>query len=411
MTAVIATSAFGFAAATEASDCGACEGPAVILNGQVFQAGQLFEGKIDVVVDEADEAVSNAGAIGNTYAASVPGRTLDVTSNQTLLSDGNSEAMLRAGSANFVTALSNTQGNGVKLVSGDAPIHLYAEQVSEGNLRARTDVAGGYLRDVTANSAAVGNAVSTETGNGETYAELYQRQNGNVNASTLLGADELAGSTLVGSEAVANALTTTALYSGGALLKVDQRSNGAEVTANSQLQARRADGLAAVTSATGNSVSSEHFAGYAQLAGRQENTAFVLSNNEVELEELELEADLASVASGNIASISTTQSDGDIFLDQVNLGGGVQANAHLSVASGGADIYTRHGANAQAYGNALTGQTCSDCRVRMSGNSMQTNGSSVIAHSSISTTRGSAYGSAIAVGNSATYQTVSPGGY
>jgi hypothetical protein len=408
MTAVIATSVVGFAAATEASECGTCDGPAIILNEQLFDGGRIFQGTLDVVVDEAPEAAVSTGAIGNTYAAITNGRAIDANSTQRLDGNGASRTSLQAGYAASGAVLASTFGNGLKLESGDADISAHAQQISSGNVTSDALVNGGSISNLTANAASVANAISAETGNGEIVGDFYQRQNGTTRATSLVNVGRLGGNALIGTEAAANTVTTTALYSGGALLTVNQSAHGDMVLADSQASTGYADQITAHSSATGNSVSSEHFSGYAQLSGRQENASYIKSNSELEIDELEWDANVAALAQGNTASISTTQSDGHIYLDQLNMGGGVEANGSLTVNRGVMMADANQGLSVQAYGNALTGQTCSDCRVTMSGFSSQTNGANVVATGRVNTVGGNVYGSVVAVGNSATYQSVSP---
>ena len=408
MTAVIATLVSGFAAATEAgaTECGTCEGPAVILNDQLFLEGNAFSGSLDVIVEDAPEAVASAGAIGNTYTGITNGTAIEATNTQVQNGTGSSSARLQANVVQTGTVVASTFGNGLKLDSGDAHITATSDQLNTGNLSADAYATGFALHDTAVNAASVANAVSAETGNGEVYASIRQAQTGNTTATTGVLAHALGGTTIAGAEAAANTLTTTARYSGGAQLHVDQRSDGPTVIASSNVAAYQGQTVAGLASATGNSVSSEHWAGYAQLTGAQANNAYIRAESYVDLEELELDADATAIASGNLASISNTQSDGYVALEQTNFGGGVAAEAVMTVARGGAE--TGYTVNAQAYGNALTATGCSECNVRMSGQSHQVNGANVIARGTINGGSGSAYGSVVAVGNSATYQVNRP---
>jgi hypothetical protein len=196
------------------------------------------------------------------------------------------------------------------------------------------------------------------------------------------------------------------------LTDTTQTARGQAVIAETDLYAGYAGDAVANSTANANALTIENEYGYLNSRVSQESTANVDARSYVTLGgDFVGFASAAAYGVGNQAMISNTTSDTVIDTAQWN-GGDVLADAGL-IADGSGDQAL---ASAAAYGNVVTGALCgSDCsgdEAQLSATNHQVNNGAVRARATINVEHANtAAGSAVAIGNAATYQVSSPGAY
>jgi hypothetical protein len=161
--------------------------------------------------------------------------------------------------------------------------------------------------------------------------------------------------------------------------------------------------VTAASTAAANSATINNEWGYAQIRGRQSSATSVSADTRVTLGSWDGTAAVSAYGVGNATLATNVGSDMVLDVTQLNTGG-VDANAQFNAGSGnGGDVVVA----STAIGNAVTGYVCSQCGdAALSATTSQTNGGNITSTGSISVNgAGAIYGSASAIGNSATFIT------
>lgn len=344
---------------------------------------------------------------GNAYSAVGDDVTLDSTQHADGAVDANTEASV--GSAGYgVVATSAAVANGLTTEGG---LELRGTQLSHANATATTTSDTGYTGYAASSSSASGNVAALSAEGADITAILTQESTGTTFAHTI--GDHWGTDAQVVADAIASANNITAAGSTTTMLTAtDQVAHGDNVTSEVDLYAGFAGDAVANSTANANALTIDNQYGYLNAQAAQESTANVDARSYVTLG-----GDFAGFASaaaygvGNQAMISNTTSDTVIDTTQWN-GGDVYADAGL-IADGSGDQAL---ASSAAYGNVVTGALCgSECsrdQATMNATNSQYNGGAVHARATINAGHANtAAGSAVAIGNAATYQVSSPGGY
>jgi len=272
-----------------------------------------------------------------------------------------------------------------------------------------SDLTGDFIGHGAAAASSSANAISTAAEMAPMSGTITQSFDADVAASASLNArSRLEYDATAASVALGNAVTTYA-YSGGLDTSINQAGSGS-IAADTSMTADYADVVAASASAAANSIFTDHADEDVALTAVQSNGTDVSGRTEVTLNGLGWTASSLAMASGNMALANGIGGDVSMNIEQHNYGGGVEATAILN--SG--DVRENEGgvfASATATGNSVGGYACSDCVRSISATSHQINDADVRASTRINVGRTSSVaGSAVAIGNAASYASTSPGG-
>ena len=206
-----------------------------------------------------------------------------------------------------------------------------------------------------------------------------------------------ADATASSNSATISGYTTTVLNS------THQIANGSNVTAAVDLYAGYAGDAIGSATAAANTLTIANEFGYVQTGATQRSTADVTAQSYVTLG-----GDFAGIAAasaygvGNAAAVSNFGSDIVVNIDQDNAG---MVGAYAAVAGQGGDEAV---ASSTAYGNVISAGLCVTCTSEgipsLNAQSAQVNSGPIYASSVIQTPGArNVAGSAVAIGNAATY--------
>jgi len=355
----------------------------------------------------APEAVSTSTAIGNATAGQVMSGDIDVDAYQTL--EGNVGADNRLSGYAAGTALTTTTAYGNSSTGGTwSGTNFYrAEQESNGDVTANTDIDLQGAHQIASGTTAIANVSVPEAEYGANRTFQIQDSNGSVSSETDVDmcCTGTSGTfvTTAGGNAVSSTGSTTTNITGA----VQTTAQGETIRATSDVYMRDGESVLAASTAFGNSASVHNEWGYATLGREgselfQGNDSDIDSQSYVTLDHWSGYATSTAYGVGNSALISNVGSDTGLNAIQNNTGD-VYSQASLAGQStvGGTGIV-----NATSIGNAATATLCNTCGdAVLRGSTNQTNSGQVIAQGRVNAPNsGGVYGSATAVGNSATYQ-------
>jgi hypothetical protein len=375
------------------------------LSNDQFDAGGA-SAAIEANVDSAYDVGVSAVAGANAYAAAGEEIVLDNAQHADGAVDANVKASV--GSAAYgAVATSAAVANGLTAEGG---LELRSTQASHADATAVTTNDTGYVGYAASSASASGNVAALAAENADVMAVLTQESTGATIAQTT--GDHWGSDGQVVADAIASANNITAAGSTTTMLTdTTQAARGDNVTAEVDLYAGFAGDASANATANANALTIDNQYGYLNARASQESEANVDARSYVTLgSDFIGFASAAAYGVGNQAMIANTTSDTVIDTIQWN-SGDIHADAGL-VADGSGDQAL---ASAAAYGNIVTGALCgSECsgdQAALNANNEQTNIGAVRARASISAPHtNTAAGSAVAIGNAATYQVSSPGG-
>lgn len=374
-----------------------------VSNDQYDSGGASAE--MDATLNSAYDVGVSSVAGANAY--SVVGD--DIVLDNAQHADGAVDAKTTTsiGSAGYgVTAASAAIANGLTAQGG---LELRSTQLSHADAVATTVNDTGYVGYGASSASASGNVAALSAENADISATLTQESTGTTFAHTI--GDHWGSDGQVVADAIASANNITAAGSTTTMLTdTTQTAHGANVTAETDLYAGYAADAVANSTANANALTIDNQYGYLNSRVSQENSATVDARAYVTLGGDFLGfASAAAYGVGNQAMISNTTSDTVIDTAQWN-DGAVYADAGL-IAGGSGDQAL---ASSAAYGNVVTGALCgSDCsgdQAALSATNNQVNTGAVHARATIDAQHANTVaGSAVAIGNAATYQVSSPG--
>ncbi len=373
------------------------------LNGQVFLGD--FDGRLNVVVDVADQANAGAIAMGNAVSAYSGADDVALESTQALAGDGAAVATVTGETVWDATVAATGFGNALAVEGDGASLSALGDQAyANGALSSEAVLEVDRAGSAAVVASTVANAASATARDGEVTA-FFDQDNAAQNtaaAEAIVGdADALSVTAL----SVANTVTASADY--GALdVSAVQANSGDPVQATTFVDAGAVTALSAASTAGGNSLYATNVGPSGAIGGYQENTGYVRGETSVSLGGFD-EAAVSATAMGSSALLNTVGGDVSIALTQNNWSGGVEADARFTAAGGG-DAF----AASAAFGNTVTATSCSVCARPFQGETRQLSEGPVRSQTTISVggQAGSVAGSAVAVGNNASFSSAIPGG-
>lgn len=389
-------------AATLISASGSADSTNEALNGQVFLGD--FDGRLNVVVDVADQANAGAIAMGNAVSAYSAANDVALESAQSLAGDGTASASLDANAVGDATVAATAFGNGAALEGDGVSLNAFVEQdYAAGALASSAVFNAEEAGWGTAVASSVANAASADAEDGDVsgYFDQNNAAANTADARVTAGSADSLGATAL---SVANTVTAGADY--GALdVSVVQSNSGDPVQASSAIAADEVGAASAASTAGGNSLYAVNTGPTGAIGGYQENTGYVRAESVADLGGFE-EAATSSTAMGSSALLNTVGGDVTARLTQNNWSGGVEAVSAFTGAGGG-DAF----AASAAFGNTVTTTSCSVCARTFSGDTSQTSEGLVRAQTTLSVggAAGHLAGSAVAVGNNAHFASADPG--
>ncbi len=382
----------------------------VQLDNDPFSAG------LNVVAGDVASVLAAATALGNTLSVQVDTGNLALNNTQTLNGAGEAQSVVRVNSASdALDSIATTFGNSATITTCCGTIDAVSMQTTgQGATQtAISDVtADVWAFNPTSTATAVANAISYETWGGESItAWAGQLNNADVYSEAYLTSPLLADSATTTATSIGNSATMGGEQTG---LDVDANQENFATSIIAVAQTVSADGEDVINTATatGNAYNVENSYGFARVVAGQNNSANIVANSDVTLDLWEGWNASTAYAVANSTLVSNIGSDIDLTSIQDNEGD-VEATATFTggQADGGVgdNNITDFVTSATAFGNAVSGFVCSTCGGGITANNRQTNSGNIVASTSIQTGSGGALiGTATAVGNSATFHTVTP---
>ena len=372
------------------------------------QLGDVF-GHIDVVIDGGAEG--DAAAVGLSYGNVISVETpYDGTSlsSQDLRGSTSARATLTSDGdiGGAATATSTAYGNSSLYVAEGATVSGHSAQTSSGAIvESYSSVDVRNAGAISASSVSAVNMLATEVSDGgDLDASVVQTSSSRVFAQTDVNACCSGTSTLGSATAATNIYDATASGNSRNIHDVTQTSTGPSVTARNYVTQPDGTDIASASSATGNSVLVDSAFGYTQLTADQDNSSVIVSEAEIYLDDWEGTSSVSAYGVGNSTLAYNTGSATDAYVDQNNTGA-VYATTDVSSTGVSDGVMT---SSTTAIGNAYTGSVCVTCgsNAQLGGAVKQVNSGNVYSYASGgATANGGYYGSAAAIGNSATFTT------
>lgn len=360
-------------------------------------------------MEVSEQTTADTTAQGNAFDGAAYG-DVDMRSNQTLQGDVTADTRVNAtghsGDAVVLTTAATGNNGGASTVGGTVA-GVYTQITGATAVRAQSHIEApnGSAGNVDSMSQAVGNAQSF----GISYGSGGLRTNQTNAASVTSDGGGVYGY-------VSGSANFTAVSSGNDVTMsndnlssarmIATQTNSADLTQASQFTAfGNVQDTTTRATAAGNNINAHNEGALLDIASQQTNQAYVRAQAQGAAYEFgSASADAYGV--GN--SLAAGDVGGELVLDttQINDGGGIEAVAQFDGTAG----YDGQ-ANATAFGNSITGYSCSECSGRLGVNNLQTNNSDVGAQSivNVTATGRSASGTSKAIGNTATYYISTPG--
>lgn len=382
--------------------CGAATSQ--VISSQV-QLGDVFTEQTLNVVDVSDAVTLNSAATGNVLSGANADRAdVSLDARQEVQGAINSHGVLDAsGAMGQTTALSVTAvGNSVNSdMQGGAVTATVNQYAGPAGVLARgqTEAAEGGATDFTDNTMAVNNSYNVGLTNAAAGVRLVQTTDGQAFADGGAIIGDVASSANMASNAAGNTASLAGV-SNSALRIVADQTNNADLVQASKFAAYGSSYVTNTSaSAIANTLTATNEGGLADVDSVQTNSAYVRA--QAEETSAAFSAGTAS-AYGVGNSLMAGTIGGDLILNNVqnNSVGGVEAVANFSGGAGYDGV-----ASATAMGNTATGYACSDCSSSLRATNSQINSADVAATANMAATgpSRSAFGSATAIGNNASY--------
>ena len=379
----------------------------VVVIDQV-QLGDVWSGMSVDVPNYTSDAVSTSTAVGNAAAGLVMSGDVQVEVTQTLDGNVDAENALTGYSAGTAIATTTAYGNATTGGTWMGNTYYDAQQVSNGNVSADTTISLAGANQIATATTAIANVSVPSNEYGENAAFTEQESNGSVSSNTtaVMCCDNTSATFVT--TAGANAVSSNGWTSTNITGAVQTTAAGQTVQAASDVYMGDGNDVLVATTGFGNSATLQNEWGYASLGQEgaelyQDNGSDIDTQTYVTLDHWSGYASASAYGVGNSGLISNIGSDTAAYAVQDN-SGTVYTSASFTGNSsvGGTGIV-----NATSIGNAVTATLCNLCSGDsvLSGGVRQTNSGQVIARgTAFVPNSGGIYGSATAVGNSATFQ-------
>jgi len=355
----------------------------------------------------APDAVSTSTAVGNAAAGLVMSGDIDLDVYQTLEGNVGAENRLSGYSAGTAIATTTAYGNSSTGGTWEGTTFYRAEQVSNGDVSAYTDVDLAGANQIATSTTAIANVSVPSNEHGTNRGFQIQESNGSVIAETDIDMCCDGTSATFTTTAGANAVSSTGLSSTNFNGAVQTTAAGETVQSYTDVYMGDGHNVLAASTGFGNSASVHNQYGYATL-GRDGSELFQSNGSDIDaqtyvtLDHWSGYGSATAYGVGNSALISNSVSDTGLFANQENTGQ-VYTQAQFTGQSmvGGTAVL-----NATSIGKASTAILCNTCGdAVLQGGVNQVNSGQVIARGqAFVPNSGGIYGSATAVGNSATFE-------
>lgn len=367
---------------------------------------------LNVTVLDVQSVASQAGAQGNTLSVDAILGNVNVSNTQTVEASGVAESIVNLNSASYgATSVAYALGNSATITTCcDNIIANSTQIVGSGHeiAAASTLTVENWAMNPSTSALATANAISTQTWYGTALnTNITQQNQANVISDAHIGG----GGLLADSASVVSTAIANTGFAGGeqttVIANVDQDSHGQFVQATGSISSPSVEDTWIATTATGNNFGIENSYGFVSSNVDQHNSADVRAQTDVNVGTWENYNSATSYAVGN--SNLTSNIGSDIYINnlQLNEGGGIEATTNFDGTSAGGVGYDTQVVSAAAFGNAVSGYVCSDCGGGITANNNQTNSAQISANASITSgDNGTIIGSATAIGNTATFHTV-----
>ena len=348
-----------------------------------------------------------ATSVGNTASGAVMSGDISVNASQEMHANTTATTNLGAGDVSgAVYATTTSYANAASGGTWNGNTGYLVDQENSGLVRATTNVHVRNVNKIATSTTAIANVSTPSSEHGDNRSFSHQVNTGSSVAATnatVCCANESANfSTVAGGNAVTSTGSSSTTINGAVQLQAEHTS----VNAASNVLVYQAENATSSASAVANSYTLSNEWGYATL-GRydsplyQGNGASVNSESNIHLENWDGHAVSSSYGVGNSALIANAASSTGLYANQENFGT-VSSFASLggNSYSGGTGVV-----HSTAIGNAATATLCTMCGDGvLQGSVNQMNGAASYAGANIYTGHaGNIYGSATAVGNSASF--------
>ena len=365
--------------------------------------------KLNVHVDnhtDGDIAVG-ATSVGNTASGLISSGDIVYSAKQEM--HGDTGAVTNVGGGDVggnLYASTTAYANASTAGTWDGNLGYRAEQFNSGDVRATTNINVNNVGAAATTTTAIANVSTPEAEFGDNKSYSEQTNTGSsfaaTNATVCCDSESANFSTIAGGNAVSSVGSSSTVINGA----VQQQDFDTNIQATSQVHVVYATDVTSSSTAAANSYTLHNEWGYATL-GREEsplyqgNGADVQAASLVQLDDWNGHGVSTSYGVGNSALIANAASDTGLYANQENAGN-VTSYASLSGSSftGGTGVV-----HSTAIGNAATATLCTECGdAALHGRINQLNTGATYAGADIYTGHaGNIYGSATAVGNSATF--------
>ncbi len=372
------------------------------------QLGEVWS-KLNVHVDdhaEGDVAVG-ATSVGNTASGLIMSGDIVYAAKQEMHGDTGAVTNIGGGDVDGNLYASTTAyANASTAGTWDGSLGYRAEQLNAGDVHATTNIDVRNVGHAATTTTAIANVSTPETEFGDNKSYSEQTNTGSsfatTNATICCDNESANFSTVAGGNAVTSVGSSSTVINGA----VQQQDFQTNIQATSQVHVVYATDVTSSSTAAANSYTLHNEWGYATL-GREEsplyqgNGANVQAASLVQLDDWGGHGVSTAYGVGNSALIGNAASDTGLFANQENAGT-VTSYASLSGSSftGGTGVV-----NSTAIGNAATATLCTMCGdAALQGKVNQYNAGATYAGADVYAGHaGNIYGSATAIGNSATF--------
>lgn len=372
------------------------------------QLGDVWSNMNVYVEDHTDGNVGvGSTSVGNTASAAVKMGNVDFNATQDV--QGNTGALTNVSGGDVSGALYATTTSYANSASGGTWMGntgYLVEQTNSGTVSGTTNIAVRNVGKVATTTTAIANVStpSSEFGDNRAYSDQTNLGSSYATTNATICCDNESADfvTIAGGNAVTSTGESSYVVNGA----FQGQDFGTEVVSSSNIHIVNATNVTSNATAAANSYTVHNTYAPATL-GRAESPVYqgnggtVAANSVVTLDHWNGHAVSTSYGVGNSALIGNLGGDTGLYTTQENAGD-VSSYASLSGSSftGGTGTV-----NSTAIGNAATASLCNACGdAVLHGSVNQTNYGSVSAGANVYTGHaGNVYGSATAVGNSATF--------
>ncbi|WP_018147936.1 holdfast anchor protein HfaD [Henriciella marina] len=391
-----------------AADAQSSSTPATGTIDQV-QFGDVWADMDVQLPEHTPNGVSTSTTVGNLANATRHAGDIDSEVRQSFDATSRATNSVRGYSVGTGVSTTTAYANASSAGTNYGANSSYAQQEAAGSVEANSRIELYQANQVASASTAVANVSTNDNNDGFSIADQTQYSAADVTSETDADMWQNGTSASFATTAGGNASSSTGYTSTNYNRALQKTEDGTRISGSTDVYMKDGTNVTAATNSFGNSATVHNEWGYATLGidgapTKQDNQADVDAQSYVTLDHWSGYANSSSYGVGNSALISNVGSDTVMYADQSN-SGTVYSYAKLDGASwtGGTGVVT-----STAVGNAATATVCNFCSEgAVGGRVNQVNTGAVIAQGQANTNYGGGiYGSASAIGNAATIQSL-----